>query len=180
MSGRIRLVQFLALTFWLSLTFAPVGAAQDVVATIHKQAWKIDPTAGAPVPGREKEFEAGLQPGFIEVFRVLSHKYDQVEVYLFQEEDGFFITNTTCGLSLDKDGKFTVYGPDLELAGSHVRWDYRVKDADTLVLYRPEGTFIYKRVPDFNPPKDELTGIMPLPWQDPDHKFLTDMLKKSK
>ena len=161
------LLQFIALTFFLSLILASTGAAQDVVAVINKQAWKIDPAAGTPAQGYEENFETNRQAGYIEVFRVLGkkpNKPDRVEVYLFQEENGFHIDTTTYSLSLDKDGKFAIYdlgqGQDM-----NNKWDFEIRDKNTMIQRREMGTFVYRRVPDFNPPRDELTGLMPLPWQ---------------
>lgn len=154
----------LAAVFLALLLAAAAPAFAADLALIDKQAWRIDPTAGTPAPGHEREFEETRQDfhSFIEVYLVYSDS--KLTAFLFAAEDEFLITNLTAKVSKGDNGWFTVEMPKLTPDADNIS-EYFVKDADTLLFRRKSGTYVYKRIPDFNPPRDELTGIYPLLWQ---------------
>ena len=158
-----RLVTGLLLAAVLLLPGLPAHAAQSDLALIDKQAWRLDPEAGTPAPGYEEEFEKTRRDlyTFIEVFWING---DRMTVFLFLAEDGFFVTNSAAALSSGKDGWFTATLPKLTPDADNVA-EYAVKDPDTLLFRRKSGTYVYTRIPDFNPPRDEFTGLNPLPWK---------------
>lgn len=146
------------------LAVSPCLAAGDL-GFIHKQAWRLDPEQGEPAPGFEREFARDRESfaTFIDVYQAMSNP-DRVITYIFQAGDGFFVTNITAALSWGDDGWFILTGPKLSPDMDNI-WYYKLKDQDTLIHRRASGTYVYKRVPDFSPPKDDFTGLNPLPWK---------------
>lgn len=159
---RLSMAVFLALLTLLAVS--PCLAANGPEG-VHKQAWQLDPAQGEPAPGHEAAFAKDRESlaSFIEVFQVIPEPAGTV-IYLFQAKDGFFVTNITAALSSGDDGWFILTGPKLSPDTDNI-WYYKLRDRDTLVHRRASGTYVYKRLPDFNPPKDEFTGLNPLPWK---------------
>ncbi len=70
----------------------------------------------------------------------------------------------TAALTESDDGWFVLTGLNMPPAANNI-WYYKLRDQDTLLYRRASGTYVYKRVPDLDPPPDPLTCLKPLPWK---------------